>query len=150
MIPKFTSPQVKFIRTGEGILVYLFNGAMIIIPLLSSSLSPVEALKWAGVVNAATVISRSGLKALTAFAGMTGIKPDVVQQPAGISDDAKQLLAYMQKDPHDLHLHSGNVETQLASLLETFPDSLEWISKTVKDVEEFKVVPAETDLEVGV
>jgi hypothetical protein len=137
MIPKFTSPQVKFIRTGEGILVYLFNGAMIIIPLLSSSLSPVEALKWAGVVNAATVISRSGLKALTAFAGMTGIKPDVVQQPAGISDDAKQL-------------HSGNVETQLASLLETFPDSLEWISKTVKDVEEFKVVPAETDLEVGV
>ena len=39
IIPQQTNPLGKFIRTGEGWLVFAFNLALLIIPIVSSSLS---------------------------------------------------------------------------------------------------------------
>jgi hypothetical protein len=61
-IPKRTDPLAKFIRTGEGILVFAFNIALLIVPIVSSSLTAEQSAKWAAVIDGITVISRTGLK----------------------------------------------------------------------------------------
>lgn len=89
-IPKTTSPLTKFIRTTEGWLVVVFNGAMLIVPIVSN-FPAVQAAKWAGIVNAAVVISRSGLKGLALFATTTGMTPiapgSVPPELSGLPDD---------------------------------------------------------------
>ena len=109
VIPKKTTPLTKFIRTGEGVLVFAFNLTMLIVPIVSNSLSPEDAVKWAGIVNGVAVISRTGLKIVAEFSKSTGIQPqqigdlsalvtsavaagnsgatDVVTAPVGPSDD---------------------------------------------------------------
>ena len=72
VIPEKTSPLTKFIRTGEGVLVFAFNLTMLIVPIVSNSLSPEDAVKWAGIVNGVAVICRTGLKAVAEFSKTTG------------------------------------------------------------------------------
>jgi hypothetical protein len=79
VIPKKTTPLTKFIRTGEGVLVFAFNLTMLIIPIVSNSLSPEDAVKWAGIVNGVAVICRTGLKVVAEVSKTTGIEP----QPIG-------------------------------------------------------------------
>lgn len=86
VIPEKTTPLTKFIRTGEGVLVFAFNLTMLIVPIVSNSLSPEDAVKWAGIVNGVAVICRTGLKAVAEFSKTTGIQP----QPVG---DLSALVA---------------------------------------------------------
>ena len=79
VIPQKTTPLTKFIRTGEGVLVFAFNLTMLIVPIVSNSLSPEDAVKWAGIVNGVAVICRTGLKVVAEFSKATGIQP----QPVG-------------------------------------------------------------------
>jgi hypothetical protein len=75
VIPKTTVPLAKFIRTGEGVLVFAFNLTMLIVPIVSNALSPEDAVKWAGIVNGIVVICRTGLKVVSVSQGITGIAP---------------------------------------------------------------------------
>ena len=61
-IPKTTTSMVKFIRTGEGLLVVAFNIALLVVPIISSALTPAQAVKWAAVINGVAVVARTGLK----------------------------------------------------------------------------------------
>ena len=42
MIPKLSSPLVKFIRTGEGVLVYVFGLVLVLVPIITSSVPSSE------------------------------------------------------------------------------------------------------------
>jgi hypothetical protein len=83
VIPKKTTPLTKFIRTGEGVLVFAFNLTMLIVPIVSNALSPEDAVKWAGIVNGVAVISRTGLKAVAEVSKATGIEPQPIGNPSG-------------------------------------------------------------------
>jgi hypothetical protein len=61
-IPTTTTPLAKFIRTGEGVLVFAFNGALLVVPIVSGALTPEQAVQWAAIINGVTVVSRTGLK----------------------------------------------------------------------------------------
>lgn len=99
LIPKTTTPLTKFIRTTEFWLVVIFNAAMLIIPILTNALPATQAVKYAAIVNTATVIARSGLKAIASIGTSTGLTPlapaDVPLQLAGIptTDTADSTLA---------------------------------------------------------
>ena len=85
VIPEKTTPLTKFIRTGEGVLVFAFNLTMLIVPIVSNSLSPADAVKWAGIVNGVAVISRTGLKVVAEVSKATGIQPQPIGDlPAGV------------------------------------------------------------------
>lgn len=62
MIPKTTDPLTKFIRTGEGVLVFAFNIALVLVPIVSNSLTAAQSAKWATIIDGIAVISRTGLK----------------------------------------------------------------------------------------
>lgn len=102
LIPKKTDPLGKFVRTGEGILVFAFNLAMLVVPIFSSALTAEQAVKWAGIVNGVAVVSRTGLKMVSIVNGVTGTTPaDVVSKP--VADDVDQLAtAIAQNLPEDL------------------------------------------------
>lgn len=65
-IPQTTTPLTKLIRTGEGILVYAANVALIVVPITTSSLSATQAVKYGVALNSVTVVARSLLKAIAA------------------------------------------------------------------------------------
>jgi hypothetical protein len=61
-IPNTTASVVKFVRTGEGMLVVAFNIALMVVPTISSALTRAQAVKWAAVINGAAVMARTELK----------------------------------------------------------------------------------------
>jgi len=85
MVPKQTDPMAKFIRTGEGILVFAFNIALLVVPIVSNALTPAESAKWATIIDGIAVISRTGLKMVataqtTKPAAATALPAPVVAQ----------------------------------------------------------------------
>ena len=84
LIPKKTDPLAKLIRTGEGWLVFAFNLALLIIPIVSNSLSPTTAVEWAAILNGVTVVCRSGLK----IAAITGTPSSPLSQQVTAEVDA--------------------------------------------------------------
>jgi uncharacterized protein YqgV (UPF0045/DUF77 family) len=89
LIPRKTDPEAKFIRTGEGVLVFAFNVAMLVVPIVSNALSATEAVKWAAILNGVAVVSRSGLKIADLLPSVTGVKaanvgPEVAQGAADL------------------------------------------------------------------
>jgi hypothetical protein len=90
-IPKTTDPKTKFIRTGEGVLVFAFNVAMVVVPIVSSALSAEQAVKYAAILNAVAVFSRSGLKAAALLPRVTGVPAPQVSQP--VTQDTAQIVA---------------------------------------------------------
>jgi hypothetical protein len=90
VIPQKTTPLTKFVRTGEGVLVFAFNLTMLIVPIVSNSLSPEDAVKWAGIVNGLAVVSRTGLKIVAEVSKATGIEPQQIGNltPQAITADA--------------------------------------------------------------
>lgn len=75
-IPKTTTSMVKFVRTGEGLLVVAFNIALLVVPIVSSSLTPAQAVKWAAVINGVAVVARTGLKMTSLVQTGTVAAPD--------------------------------------------------------------------------
>ena len=91
LIPEKTDPKTKFIRTGEGVLVFAFNVAMLVVPIVSSALSAGQAVKYAAILNGVAVVSRSGLK-------IAALIPKVTNVPAAnvnmaVTDDSAKLIA---------------------------------------------------------
>jgi hypothetical protein len=74
-IPKTTTSMVKFVRTGEGLLVVAFNIALLVVPIISSALTPAEAVKWAAVINGVAVVARTGLKMTSLVQAGAGAAP---------------------------------------------------------------------------
>lgn len=86
-IPKTTAPLVKFIRSGEGVLVYLFGAILVLIPIITSNLPPALAssLSVGKYVTIAAVVSRSGLKAISQLSAIPALAPVA---PSGVPSDA--------------------------------------------------------------
>ncbi len=78
VIPKTTTSMVKFVRTGEGLLVVAFNIALLVVPIVSSALTPAQAVKWAAVINGVTVVARTGLKMTSLVQSGAAASPDGV------------------------------------------------------------------------
>ena len=78
VIPKTTTSMVKFVRTGEGLLVVAFNIALLVVPIISSALTPAQAVKWAAVINGVTVVARTGLKMTSLVQSGAAAAPDGV------------------------------------------------------------------------
>jgi hypothetical protein len=85
-IPKTTTSMVKFVRTGEGLLVVAFNIALLIVPIVSSALTPAQAVKWAAVINGITVVARTGLKMTSLVQGGTAASPEAAPADAAHVD----------------------------------------------------------------
>lgn len=84
-IPKTTTSMVKFIRTGEGMLVVAFNIALLVVPIISSALTPAQAVKWAAVINGVAVVARTGLKMTSLI--QTGAAPGAATAAASEAPD---------------------------------------------------------------
>ena len=78
IVPKTTNPLSKFIRTGEGILVFAFNLVLLIVPIVSNALTAEQSAKWAAIIDGIAVVSRTGLKAVATVQGVTGIAPEQI------------------------------------------------------------------------
>src|ERR1700746_3473215 len=78
--PRHTVPLAKSIRTGEGILVYLINLVLGLGAVIDpNSLPPAVAAKWAAIVAAAHVVSRTALKVM-AVQKSIGVQPPIDPQ----------------------------------------------------------------------
>lgn len=77
MIPKLSAPLTKFIRTSEGILVWVFNVALIAAASIpAAGLSVKDAAILGAVNNGLAVVSRTMLKAHAASVlGAAGLSP---------------------------------------------------------------------------
>ena len=91
LIPEKTDPKTKFIRTGEGVLVFAFNVAMLVVPIVSSALSAGQAVKYAAILNAVAVVSRSGLKIAALIPKATNVPAANVNM--AVTDDSAKLIA---------------------------------------------------------
>jgi hypothetical protein len=92
-IPTMTTPMVKFVRTGEGMLVVAFNIALLVVPIISSALTPAQAVKWAAVINGVAVVARTGLKMTSLVQGGAVAAPgevaaDSPDEPGGAMADS--------------------------------------------------------------
>src|SRR5215475_8138736 len=90
-IPQSTTSMVKFVRTGEGLLVVAFNIALLVVPIISSALTPVQAVKWAAVINGVAVVARTGLKMTALVQGGTAAAPDTAT--ADVPDESEGTTA---------------------------------------------------------
>src|ERR1700760_4584793 len=87
VIPKTTTSMVKFVRTGEGLLVLAFNIALLVVPIISSSLTPAQAVKWAAVINGVAVVARTGLKMTSLVQAGSAAAPAAASTDAAHVDD---------------------------------------------------------------
>jgi hypothetical protein len=118
-IPQTTTPLTKFIRTLEGILVLGFNLAMLIVPIITSALSPEQAAKWAGVLDIAAVVARSGLKAVAGMESATGVAA------------AKPVSSEVEADAAKL---AGDVAAQVPPDVAKPPTLAEAVSQITQDM----------------
>jgi hypothetical protein len=70
---KVSQPLAKSIRTGEGILIYLSNVALVLSAALPHGTSWAHAGLYLTILNGANVLSRSGVK-IAAINNGIGIK----------------------------------------------------------------------------
>lgn len=79
-IPKLSTPLAKLIRTGEGVLLYAFNAALILLPALND-LPWAKAIPWLAITNAVAFASRTFLKAVAVGKPLVGADPIAVNAP---------------------------------------------------------------------
>jgi hypothetical protein len=96
-IPNTTTPMVKFVRTGEGMLVVAFNIALLVVPIISNALTPAQAVKWAAVINGVAVVARTGLKMTSLIQGGAVAAPEAV--PADSPDQLEGAMADSPEQP---------------------------------------------------
>jgi hypothetical protein len=156
MIPKTTDPLAKFIRTGEGILVFAFNLALLIVPLVSNALTPAQSAKWATIIDGIAVISRTGLKMVaTAQAGQAGpAKAAVAAVAAQIAAQATAHATEQIAAPEQGSLATGAGATNGAAtaagqlgvvvpqLAQTVGTGISDVEQLVADAEEFADAPS--------
>jgi hypothetical protein len=92
-IPKTTTPMVKFVRTGEGMLVVAFNIALLVVPIISNALTPAQAVKWAAVINGVAVVARTGLKMTSLVQGGTVAAPEAASAADPEEPDGEDAAA---------------------------------------------------------
>lgn len=124
-IPKTTTPMVKFVRTGEGMLVVAFNIALLVVPIISSALTPAQAVKWAAVINGVAVVARTGLKMTSLVQAGALAAPD-----AATAADLEEPGAATAADPEE-------PEGEDAAALDAAP-----IDDLVSDSDEFASLPS--------
>jgi hypothetical protein len=66
-VPATTTPLTKFIRTLEGIIVLAANVTLIVVPIVTSSLTASQAVKYGVILDSIAVVARSVLKAVAAL-----------------------------------------------------------------------------------
>lgn len=71
MIPKFSAPLTKLIRTGEGIVLFAFNVATLVLATVGD-VAPSVAVKYAAIFNAVAFGSRQALKAVAVLQPSVG------------------------------------------------------------------------------
>jgi hypothetical protein len=125
-IPEMTTPMVKFVRTGEGMLVVAFNIALLVVPIISSALTPAQAVKWAAVINGVAVVARTGLKMTSLVRGGTGAAPEAVA--ADLPEEPEAAMAADPEGPEEA--------TAAAPLADANIDDL------VSDSDEFASLPS--------
>ena len=95
-IPKMSAPLVKLTRTLEGLLVLGSNIALVLVPIVTTSLSAKEAATLGVILNGTTVISRSVLKAVAAL-NVAGLPAPVVllsaEHQKQLTDDLSTVAA---------------------------------------------------------
>jgi hypothetical protein len=155
MVPKQTDPMAKFIRTGEGILVFAFNIALLVVPIVSNALTPAESAKWATIIDGIAVLSRTGLKMVaTAQAAnppaATALPTPVVAQVAAVpaATPAAPAVLTPGAPPADGASASAAqlsevVSPQVAAIGTDIAD----VGKLVGDAEEFADAPSATPSE---
>jgi hypothetical protein len=77
--------MTKFIRTGEGVLVFVFNIALLVVPIVSNGLTAAESAKWATIIDGVAVISRTGLKIVASAQSAKPAATTVL--PAPVADE---------------------------------------------------------------
>jgi hypothetical protein len=129
-IPKTTTPMVKFVRTGEGLLVVAFNIALLVVPIVSSSLTPAQAVKWAAVINGVAVVARTGLKMTSLVrAGAVGAPEAAI---AASPEEPEEAIAASAEAPE------GTTEAA--------PIDAAHIDDLVSDSEEFASLPSTANI----
>lgn len=71
MVPKFSAPLTKLIRTGEGIVLFAFNIVTAVLTAVGD-VAPGIAVKDAAIFNAIAFASRQALKAVAALKPVVG------------------------------------------------------------------------------
>jgi hypothetical protein len=118
--------MVKFVRTGEGMLVIAFNMALLVVPIISSALTPAQAVKWAAVINGVAVVARTGLKMTSLIQGGAVPAPDAVA--ADSTDEPEGAMAGSAEPPEG---------EDAAAALDDAP-----IDDLVSDSDEFASLPS--------
>jgi hypothetical protein len=144
MIPKTTEPLAKFIRTGEGILVFALNIALLIVPIISNALTPDQSAKWAALIDGITVVSRTGLKAVAASAQ---IKASA--QPAAVAAAGQPAVAPAAATPAlQSATRAVSALSEFASVTTKLPATLSAdladVERLVSDADEFADAPSGT------
>lgn len=109
-VPKISSPLAKSIRTGEGILVYVFNSVLAIAAILPNGLSWTHAALYAAIVNAVHVASRTLLKISAVQKGLGVDAPIPFEpgvDPAAIADVVSTVLGGNPPPPTPGHENVG-------------------------------------------
>lgn len=86
-----TTPLKRLVATGEGVLIFGSNLALLLVPIFTSSLSATAAARDAVILNGITIGSRSLLKGVAAFSGASGVAPEQIGavDPETLSDSQK-------------------------------------------------------------
>jgi hypothetical protein len=81
VIPKNTNPLAKGIRTGEGILVYAANVALVVLGALPQGMTWQRSTLYLTILNGVYALSRSAVKmtALNSSIGIGGSPSDIGQ-----------------------------------------------------------------------
>lgn len=87
MIPKLSQPLTKSIRTLEGDLVLGSNVALVVIPIVTSSLTAAQAVKYGVILNAVYAGSRSVLKGVATLTAQGAAPPTQI-----VSDKTEALI----------------------------------------------------------
>lgn len=140
MIPKTTDPLTKFIRTGEGILVFAFNIALLVVPIVSNALSPAQSAKWAAIIDGVAVVSRTGLKMVATATQAAGGHP-VSEVQALTAAGGSGRLATVEAIAAAAAAVVPGIGAGSAQLPATVGRDATDVAKLVSDAEEFADAP---------
>lgn len=139
VVPKRTDPMAKFIRTGEGVLVFAFNIALVVVPIVSNSLSAAQSAKWATIIDGIAVVSRTGLKMVATVQAKPTAEVAKVAEVAAYSLATGGLPA---ATPAAAGPAAGAVTPQVSTALGR---DMAGVEQLVADAEEFGSVPSAAD-----
>jgi len=129
-IPKQTDPMTKFIRTGEGVLVFAFNLALLIVPIVSNSLSAAESAKWLAILDGVVVVSRTGLKIVAAANSAPGATAEEL-----VASSAATVIRSGRVEATRTSAREPAGHTDLSDLEHVVTDVVEFASRPPQDAQ---------------